>query len=322
MKKLLALLLTAMTLLALVGCQKKQIVVSLNFKDGDAASGMQAEMPEKSTMKDLFDSFKGGADFAYELDGEGYIVSINGKANDEFGYWEITLNGDVINDTIDKIALNDKDVCNIAYVPNQDNPVVGGWQIAEVSRTDLTDEEADIFTKAMAEVLGEKYEPVCVLATQVVSGTNYAFLARGTTVTANPVNEFNIVTIYNDLEGNAKVQSIATINILDIKSTEETDQNLLGGWQITDTGRPGTLGSEEAQSSFDKALSAVDGVIYNPIQLLASQVVNGTNYIALARGRVTGSDTVELYAISWYADLQGNSSVTEIKKFDLSSYLG
>ena len=173
----------------------------------------------------------------------------------------------------------------------------------------------------MAEVLGETYEPVCVLAEQVVSGKNYAYLARGTTVTPNPVSAYYIVKIYNDLNGNAKVQTISEINILEIQSTEETDQNLLGGWQITDSGRPGTLGSEEAQSSFDKAMADVVGVIYNPIQLLASQVVNGTNYIALARGRVTGADDVALYVVSWYADLQGNSTVNEIKKLDLNYYV-
>ena len=68
-------------------------------------------------------------------------------------------------------------------------------------------------------------------------------------------------------------------------------------------------------------MADVVGVIYNPIQLPASQVVNGTNYIALARGRVTGADDVALYAVSWYADLQGNSTVNEIKKLDLNYYV-
>lgn len=321
MKKITTILLTLLLGASLVGCQKKQIIVSINFHDGDAASGMQAEMPENATLKDLFDSFGGGSDFAYVLDNEGYIESINGKANDEMGRWEITLNGDILNDVIGNITLKDKDVCDVTYIPNESNPIVGGWQIAEVSRTDLTDEEAEIFTKAMAEVLGETYESVCVLAEQVVSGKNYAYLARGTTVTPNPVSAYYIVKIYNDLNGNAKVQTISEINILEIQSTEETNQNLLGGWQITDSGRPGTLGSEEAQSSFDKAMADVVGVIYNPIQLLASQVVNGTNYIALARGRVTGADDVALYVVSWYADLQGNSTVNEIKKLDLNYYV-
>ena len=322
MKKLLTLLFTLLMMLALVGCQKKQIVVSLNFRDGDSSSGMRGELNEKSTLKDLFDSFAQGADFSYELDSEGYIVSINGKANDEFGYWEILLNNDVINDVISKIELKQDDVCDITYIPNQENPIVGGWQIAPVSRIELTEEEEQIFNKATEVLLGETYEPVCVLATQVVSGTNYAYLALGTTVTANPVSNYCVLKVYQDLQGNVKVESISEINILDIETREDVDDNILGGWTVRDSGKAGSLGSEEAQSSFEKAMSEVIGVGYNPIQLLASQLVNGTNYIALARGRVAGADdTPELYVIRWYADLQGNSTVNEIKKFDLNYYV-
>ncbi len=69
-------------------------------------------------------------------------------------------------------------------------------------------------------------------------------------------------------------------------------------------------------------MAEVLGVGYNPIQLLATQVVNGTNYIALVRGKALSvDDTPELYVISWYADLEGNSKVTEIKKFDLNYYV-
>ena len=63
MKKLFTLLLTLVMALALVGCQKKQIVVMINLSDGEAGSGMHAEMPENSNLKDLFDSFAGGGDF-------------------------------------------------------------------------------------------------------------------------------------------------------------------------------------------------------------------------------------------------------------------
>ena len=157
---------------------------------------------------------------------------------------------------------------------------------------------------------------------EYVSGTNYAYLALGTTVTANPVSNYCVLKVYQDLQSNVKVESISEINILDIETREDVDDNILGGWTIRDSGKAGSLGSEEAQSSFEKAMSEVIGVGYNPIQLLASQLVNGTNYIALARGRVAGADdTPELYVIRWYADLQGNSTVNEIKKFDLNYYV-
>ena len=109
---------------------------------------------------------------------------------------------------------------------------------------------------------------------------------------------------------------------MDIQTREDADGNVLGGWEVRGSGKPGSLGSEEAQTSFEKALESLLGVNYNPIQLLGSQVVNGTNYIALARGNVVSPDSAtELYVMTWYADLEGNSSFTDIKKFDLEYYV-
>ena len=314
MRKLSIILFVLLIGLAVSGCQKN-ITASINLIEGEGKeSGMMAELKEKSVIKDLFDAFTEGGTFTYELDNEGYIVSINGKENGEFGYWEVLLNGELLDDVITKTILNDEDVCDVTYIPNEDNPIVGGWEIAEVAREDLDENEKEIFEKAMEPILGEDYEPVCVLATQLVSGTNYAYLARGTTVTAEPVSNFCIIKVYRDLQGH--------VELLDIKTREDTDDAVLGGWQVKDSGRPGTLGSAEAQASFDKATADLVGVGYNPIQLLARQLVNGNNYIALVRGRAFSvDDTPELYIMSWYEDLDGNSTVTEIRKFDLNYYV-
>ncbi len=322
MKKLSILLFVLLIGLAVSGCQKN-ITATINFIEGEGKeSGMMAELKEKSVLRDLFDAFAKGGTFTYELDDEGYIVSINGKENGESGYWEVLLNGELLDDVITKTVLNDEDVCDVTYIPNEENPIVGGWEIAEVAREDLDENEKEIFEKAMEPILGEDYEPVCVLATQLVSGTNYAYLARGTTVTAEPVSNFCIIKVYRDLEGNVELRSIADIEILDIQTREDTDDAILGGWEVKDSGRPGTLGSAQAQASFDKATAELVGVGYNPIQLLARQLVNGNNYIALVRGRAFSvDDKPELYVMSWYEDLDGNSTVTDIRKFDLNHYV-
>ena len=323
MKKFISLLMAVLMVLALAGCKQKQDIVEIHYSDPEGSEGgMQAEMPQNSNLKNVFDELGKGTDFVYELDGNGVIVSINGKENGELGYWDITLNGEALNDVIENTAVKDGDVCVVTFVPKQTNAMLGGWQTADVARTEMDENEATVFTKATEKLLGEEYEPVCVLATQVVSGTNYAFLAKGTSVTASPASSFLILKVYEDLEGNVKLESISEIDVTDIKTREDTDDNILGGWTVKDSGKPGSLGSEEAQASFDKAMEEVLGVGYNPIQLLATQVVNGTNYIALVRGSaISVDDTPELYVITWYADLQGNSKVTDIKKFDLYYYV-
>ncbi|MBQ6492429.1 MAG: hypothetical protein IJI92_00975 [Erysipelotrichaceae bacterium] len=322
MKKIITLLIALLMTVVMAGCQK-QITASINYSDmNENGGGMQAEMPAKSTLKDLFDELGKGTDFTYELDADGYITTICGRGNDELGYWEITLNGDPIDDTIGNIAIKEGDNCNIAYIPNQDNAIVGGWEVAEVGRTEFEADEEEMFKKAMEVVLGETYEPVCVLATQLVSGMNYAFLARGTTVTETPVSNFFVVTIYKDLEGNASLKGISEINLSDIHTRADVDENILGGWEVRDSGKPGSLGSAEAQASFDKALEKNIGVGYNPIQMLATQLVAGTNYKALARGSAMAvDDKPELYVMTWYEDLDGNSQFTDIQKFDLNYYI-
>ena len=52
----------------------------------------------------------------------------------------------------------------------------GGWE--ETADAAVTDELKSLFDQAVQEVLDVYYEPVALLATQVVAGTNYCFLAR------------------------------------------------------------------------------------------------------------------------------------------------
>lgn len=318
MKKILSLLMAIAVVVSFTGCGKKQIAVSAKWEEGN----MKAELAEGTVFKDLLDAMEKGTGMTYELDDEGKIVSINGKANDETGNWTVSVNGTVSDSINAQTVLNDGDDYVIEFVSNTAETLVGGWQIAEVARMEMDQKEEDIFNKAMEGLLGVGYEPVCVLATQVVSGTNYAYLARGTTVTATPVSNFYIIKIYEDLQGNVEQTSINQIDVTDIKTREDTDSEIVGGWTVTDTGKPGTLGSQEAQASFDKAVEGLVGVGYNPIQLLATQLVSGTNYIALARGKVVGvEDKPELYVISWYEDLSGNCEIKNIAKFDLNQYV-
>lgn len=59
-------------------------------------------------------------------------------------------------------------------------PVSGGWSITD--DTSITPEAQEVFDQAMESFTGVGYEPVDLLATQVVAGTNYCFLCRGTVI--------------------------------------------------------------------------------------------------------------------------------------------
>ena len=323
MKKLLVLALAIMMTLAVSGCQKKSIEVEIGYNYKDSAGGMHAQMPE-GTLKDLMDDFAKTGDFSYEVDDNGFLSSVNGIGNDDDGYWEIYKNDELVGDKIKDVKLADGDIFRVVYCSTViDTPAIaGGWQTAEIGRIQLTDDEKAVFDKGMEGIVGVSYEPVCVLATQLVAGTNYAFLAYGTTVTANPESSYYIVAVNEDLDGNAELKGINKLDVLNIAVEEGESGPMVGAWEVNDSGKPGSFGSNEAQSSFDKAVAEVDGILYNPIQLLATQLVAGMNYTGLVVGKTVGmEDNPALYVITWYADLQGNSTITDVKKLNLNYYV-
>lgn len=71
---------------------------------------------------------------------------------------------------------------------------VGGWTPFRF----LTEEDYILFCKATQKLYGVKYEPVLV-STQMVAGTNYAFICNATTTTNPPMNYIAKVTIYQPL---------------------------------------------------------------------------------------------------------------------------
>ncbi len=110
---------------------------------------------------------------------------------------------------------------NIENYANKDidkanDEAAGGWAASsECGENKLTEEERDMFSRATEKLLGIDYKPVEVLATQLVSGKNYAVLAVGATVTENPIYNIYVVTIYKNISGESEVISVAKLNLAD-----------------------------------------------------------------------------------------------------------
>ena len=83
---------------------------------------------------------------------------------------------------------------------------MGGWQAAEDPT--VTEELQAIFDKGLEGLVGVGYKPVAYLGSQVVAGTNHAFLCQGTVVVPNAVPTWKIVYLYQDLQGNVSVLDI------------------------------------------------------------------------------------------------------------------
>ena len=201
--------------------------------------------------------------------------------------------------------------------------VAGGWTANEDATPSVTEEEGRMFDQAVASLEGVRYEPVRVLAAQVVSGTNYAFLARGTETTAEAAASWYVVVVYRDLSGNVSLTSVKPIDLGDPKTTTEaTSSNMAGGWEVRD---PADLPLEprEAADAFDKAAGSYADITLSPVVTLGSQVVAGANYLVLCTGTPSGDNArAQLYLATVYVNLQREATITDVRGFDLLAYVG
>lgn len=89
--------------------------------------------------------------------------------------------------------------------------LAGGWTYAE--SPDISLDLDEVLNKATDEKLGMDYVAIALIGSQVVSGTNYAVLYKVTPLTENAESTYQIVYIYEDLQGNATVTENVNINI-------------------------------------------------------------------------------------------------------------
>lgn len=92
--------------------------------------------------------------------------------------------------------------------------LTGGWTPSEDPA--MTEELQALFNKGTEALTGISYVPVAYLGSQVVAGTNHAFLCRA--VTAYPgaletAPAYAMVYLYQDLSGQVSILSIADFDI-------------------------------------------------------------------------------------------------------------
>lgn len=199
--------------------------------------------------------------------------------------------------------------------------VVGGWTVNDQIVTKLLPDDSEaIFQKAMEGYVGVGYEPAALLATQVVAGTNYLYLCKGTTVTAQPVTSWYLVTVYNDLEGNAQITQAQELDLAALKTTQTAPESgLAGGWSLVPVSNAVTL-PQDVWAAFNKATENFDGPTLNPIALLATQVVNGTNNLVFCQGQ-TADGAQALYVATLYINSDGSAEISDVQMLDMFAYL-
>lgn len=191
---------------------------------------------------------------------------------------------------------------------------VGGWEVNAGSLAPADNAAAlAALTQATDQMVGCDYTPIAYLGSQVVAGTNYSFLCRLTPVVLDAPTALSLVTVYEDLEGNAQITQVTD---LAASPEEGTD----GAWLVNE-GDTALSANPQVQQAFDQALDGLVGADYEPVAFLASQVVAGSNYQVLCRTTPVVPDAQpSLSLVTVTANLDGTASLADVTDLDLSAY--
>lgn len=200
------------------------------------------------------------------------------------------------------------------------NGLLGGWTVnPDSTQAVLPEDVQTAFDAATMKLLGVNYTPVAYLGSQVVAGTNYAVLAKKTTVTAEPETTLAVLIINKPLDGEASVLHANDFSF-DAPESESAPEQLAGGWTVPEEYQAVNLPADVA-SAFDKANEALLGNRLDPIAFLASQTVSGMNYAVLCRSVLTTENPVSSIQLAIvYEDLEGNASFKEIFPVNPADY--
>ncbi len=87
--------------------------------------------------------------------------------------------------------------------------VAGGWGVTEDAA--VPEDAQAVFDAAMSGDDSVQYEAVALLATQVVRGMNYCFLARSHAASPDAIPSYHLVYIWHDIDGTAQVMDVQDI---------------------------------------------------------------------------------------------------------------
>ena len=194
--------------------------------------------------------------------------------------------------------------------------ISGGYTVAESPV--VTAETEALLNKALENLDGATYIPVAYVASQVVAGTNHLILCKTAPVVPEPVYHYALVTIYEDLSGNAEITDVHESPVGAPVTADSDGSVLAGGWEEPET----PVLTDEAKAALTKASEALTGAEYAPIALIGTQVVAGTNYMILCKATPTVPDADSYYIIvTVYADLAGGAEIVNAIGFESDDIL-
>lgn len=182
------------------------------------------------------------------------------------------------------------------------------WTVNSSYSQMLADEDAKLFEKAAAGGKLAGYEPVAVLADQVVSGMNYAYLCY-----QNDVNPgfYAVVTVYKSTADETEIRNIAPLAAETLPLVNKQPAGLAGGWNVRGSGKPGAL-TQESEAALSAAMEKKTDISLMPIALLAEK--EGEGFLFLCYGSAGEDSASAVYAVK-----VKDSAITSCDVLDLGA---
>lgn len=200
------------------------------------------------------------------------------------------------------------------------NSLTAKWTMPD--SIEVTSELNGLFNEGVEGLTKATFEPAAYLGYIEETDLAHAFLCKTTEDTGKTF--WSVVYIKEDSEGK--------VNLLDVQSimlSESSDKGavqfgtvsgdeLVGNWSVDEESVSNGIGdiSDDIKAAIDEALKSKVSVTYEPIMIMGSQVVSGTNYAVLCKN-VTSSEWTIVYV---YKNLDGKGTLMNVATFDLEVF--
>ena len=192
---------------------------------------------------------------------------------------------------------------------NTDAPLVGAYNTNLVSFSLKDNPDAmNAFEAAFPNGYNyTHYEPIALLGTQVVSGTNYLYLCKSTWTDYQENVSFVLLQIYQDLSGKSEVMGSAILF-----PTEESREE--GEDYIDNTGSYLPENIPAIQNAFNEAVKDNENVSYIPLAYIGKHTQEGKpeEDVIFAAKDPRGTDTKISYELFYIAkDTDGKAKLAK-----------
>ena len=201
---------------------------------------------------------------------------------------------------------------------SENNIVFSAYEIdVSAKMMNIPEDVLNKFNEAKKEILVLELEPVSILGTQVVSGTNYLILCKATSIEKPHPTNYQVVTMYVDLEGKSKITGSKEFNYsLYVNRNIDIDSKLLVGGYTVYTQIGESKLEKNIQEIFNKSTN--NDKKYSPILLFGKEKNDGTNYAVLTLENNDNVNSLNLLTIHEGND--GSISILSDAFIDLKDF--